>query len=93
MEAQGSVLSGMHRAFVIVGGILLAFVGLLVLASPLLAPPWAVVVLWFVWIAGVIVALRTWRRHMFGPLFAGGATGAFWVGFLNFGDLVLGWTA
>lgn len=62
-------------------------------ASGLLAPPWAVVVL-YLGLAALIVA--SWRfRHdrpvvaYLAPLIAV----AWWWGFLTFGDLVLGWTA
>ena len=86
-------ISAAHRAFALVGAALHAAVGLLVLASPLVAPPWGVAVLAGVWVVSVIVSIRTWRVRMFAALLAAASAAAFWVVFLTFGDLVLGWSA
>jgi hypothetical protein len=93
MDGDGERITGFHRAFALVGFALLLAVGLLVAASSLVAPPWGVIVLWIVWITAAVWAARTWRRRAFAPLIAGAATIVFWVGFINFGDIVLGWTA
>ena len=93
MNTVENHVTGAHRGFAIMGAALQLAVGFLVLLSPLMAPPWGVAVLWVVWIATAVWAVRTWRRRVFGPLVAAGTMAVFWVGFINFGDLVLGWTA
>lgn len=93
MGAESGGISGAHRSVAFIGAVVHLGVAFLVAASSLVAPPWAVVVLWVAWIAAAAWAIRTWRRHAFVPLLAAGLTVVFWVGFITFGDLVLGWTA
>ena len=93
MNLEGGGLTAGHRGFVAIGALLHLAVGLLVAVSTLVAPAWAVGVLWLVWIGAGLWAMRMWRRLAFAPLIAGGATIVFWVAFVTFGDLVLGWTA
>jgi hypothetical protein len=65
-------------------------------ATGLLAPLWAIVVLYLWWLALGVVLVRllrgTDRRPFVAPLVPLVAL-AGWFGFLTFGDLVLGWTA
>ncbi len=82
-----------HRVLAITGAALQAVAGLYVAVSGLLAPPWGVAMLVIVWLATTTWAMRNWRRRRLATLIAFGAMAVFWVAFLNFGDLVLGWTA
>jgi hypothetical protein len=92
-ETEREVVTAAHRAFALVGALLLLAVGLFVLASPLVAPLWGTLVLWVAWITAVALAVRNWRRSMFASLIAGGAAAAFWVAFLLLGELLFGWSA
>ncbi len=82
-----------HRVLTITGATLQAVAGIFVAVSGLLAPPWGVAVLVIVWLATTTWAMSSWRRRRFATLIAFAAMALFWVVFLNFGDLVLGWTA
>ncbi len=85
--------SGRHVLYALVGAAVFSVMGLLIAATPLLAPVWAAIVLALVWCGAVVMALRSWRRRVFGPLlWALAVTGA-WYALLLFGDFVLGWSA
>ena len=82
------------RVVLIIGGLAHLAVGVLVLASGLIMPAWAVVVLALVWVAGAVVVLRTPRPRrpataMVVPL----ATVAIWILAALAGEAWLGWTA
>jgi hypothetical protein len=93
MDPGGERISGLHRAYVVLGALFHLAAAMLVAVSSLVAPAWGVLVLWAVWGIAAWWAWRRWRTSMFAPLIAAGATAVFWVAFINFGDLVLGWTA
>ncbi len=93
MDQTRAELSSAHRLFALIGAGLHLAVGFLVFASPLVAPPWGVAVLWVAWLTGVVAGLRVWRRWIFGALLTGAATAVFWVLFILFGDVALGWSA
>lgn len=93
MADQSGNITGAHRFLALAGGVMHMAIGFLVAVSSLVAPPWGVLVLWVVWIAASMWAIRAWRRHPLATFAAAGATIAFWVAFVSFGDLVLGWTA
>lgn len=93
VETDLAAVSGRHRALAIAGVLLMLAAGFLVFASLLVAPPWGVAVLWVAWISTAVWAIRTWRRQAFRVLVAGAFVTVFWVGFVLFGDVVLGWTA
>ena len=61
--------------------------------SGLVAPTWAVIVLWAVWAALLVVALVLIRRRpRLVPLIPAAAVAA-WALIVSLGDLLLGWTA
>lgn len=62
-------------------------------ASGLLAPLWAIVVIYAVWSAAAIAGFRGWRRRPWTALLAPVGTLVVWVALMTMGDLVLGWTA
>lgn len=62
-------------------------------ASGLLAPLWAIVVIYLGWAAMGVVAHRTWRSRGWLALLVPPATLALWAAFITFGDVALGWTA
>ena len=64
----------------------------LVAASGLMMPMWAVVAMWFVWLAGLVVQIR--ERHR--PLVVVAVPvviGAIWLLTGTLGETYLGWTA
>lgn len=93
MNQPSHELTPRHLLYLLVGSALLAVMGVLVFASGLIVPPWAVVVLAAVWIVAVVMAFRSWRTRMFGPLLAGIAVAVFWVIFVLSGEALFGWTA
>lgn len=82
-----------HVLFVLIGFGTHAVMGFLVAVSGLVAPLWGVGVLAAAWLAGLVVALRTWRNRMYNPLLVAVAMGVVWIAVISFGDAVLGWTA
>ena len=93
MSELDAELTPRHVLYALVGAALLLVMGVFVLASGLIVPPWGTAVLVAVWLGAVVMALRTWRRKMFAPVMWGVLVGVFWIAFVTFGDLVLGWTA
>lgn len=91
--SQAKELTPVHLLFALIGAALHLVIGFFVAASGLVAPAWGVAVLVVAWLAGAVVAVMRWRRSMFLPLLVACGTAAFWIGFLTFGDVVLGWTA
>lgn len=84
-------LSPRHLLYALVGAALQLVMGVFVLASGLVAPPWAVALLVAVWLLGVVSSLRSWRDKMFSPLLWGVVVGVVWVGVVSVGGAVLGW--
>jgi hypothetical protein len=89
--ARPSVLG---RVVLAVGVLLHLAVGVLVLASGLIMPAWAVVVLALVWVAGAVVILRTPSgRRPAASVLVPLATVAVWFLAALAGEAWLGWTA
>jgi hypothetical protein len=63
------------------------------LASGLVAPPWAVVLLVLLWCVLFVAAIRWFRRHPGRVLLLPVLGAVVWFGALTFGEQVLGWTA
>jgi len=77
----------------IVFGVLLHLaIGFFYLASGLLAPLWAVAILWAIWLALAYLMWR-WRTKPFHVLAIPFAAAAIWWGVITLGDVLLGWTA
>ena len=91
MNRRESEFTTTHLIVARVGAGVQLLAGVLVAFSSLVAPLWGVAVLWAVWIATTVWGVRNWRRSFFAPFIAVGVMAIFWVAFLNFGDLVLGW--
>lgn len=93
-EQRSSVeLTPRHALYALVGAALLLVMGVLVIASGLVAPPWAVGVLVALWLVGLVDSLRRWRTGMYVPLLWGVGIGLAWVALISLGGAVLGWTA
>jgi hypothetical protein len=93
MSAAPDELSLTHLLFALIGLGLMAFVGVFVFASTLIAPFWAVAAMGLVWLVGAVWAWTRWRRSMFAPLLAAVGVGVVWIVVVNLGDALLGWTA
>lgn len=63
------------------------------LASGLMAPLWAVVVLLLVWLLLFVWGCRWFRSHPFRVILLPLASAAFWFVALSAGEAFLGWTA
>jgi hypothetical protein len=62
-------------------------------ASGLLAPLWAIAVVYAGWVVAAALGVRIWRRHPAISLLVPPTTVALWAGFMTVGDALLGWTA
>ena len=82
-----------HILYALVGAGLLGVMGVFVLASGLVVPPWATAVLVVVWLVAVVMSARTWKRRMFGPVLWGVVVALFWVAFVAGGEAIFGWNA
>lgn len=71
----------------------LAVIGFFYLASGLVAPLWAVVVLMVIWIGLVVVGIVWFRPHPLRVLVLPVAAAAIWWTVITLGDRLLGWTA
>ncbi len=67
--------------------------GWLYLVSGLVAPPWAVGVLWAVWLALLVGLMRVWRSHPWLVLATPALAYLIWAASVLAGDIFLGWTA
>jgi hypothetical protein len=77
----------------IVFGVLLHLVvGFFYLVSGLVAPLWALAVLWVIWLALAYLMWR-WRTKPFVVLAIPFVAAAIWWGVITLGDVLLGWTA
>ena len=86
-------LTDRHVLYALVGAALLAVMGVLVLASGLVAPTWAVVLLGVFWLVAAGASLAGWRRKMYLPLLWGVIVGVVWVVVISVGGAVLDWRA
>jgi ABC-type uncharacterized transport system permease subunit len=77
----------------VAGGLLHLFMGVFVLASGLLAPWWAVILLVAVWLALWLPIWRWRRAHPFRTMLVPFAMAAIWWATITAGDVWLGWTA
>jgi hypothetical protein len=62
-------------------------------ASGLLAPLWAIVVIYLGWLVAAGLLWRIWQRHPLISLLVPPTTLALWAGWITVGDVLLGWTA
>jgi hypothetical protein len=77
----------------VIGIVLYAATGIVYLSSGLVVPAVALIVLWAVWIAGIVALVWTWRtRRSWTPLVAVGIA-AFWWIYLTVGEAQFGWSA
>jgi len=86
-------LTQRHLLYALVGAGLLLAVGVLVFASNLVAPLWAVILLIGVWVAAVVASVVTWRHKPWMPLLAALGVAAAWMALISFGGAVLDWRA
>lgn len=75
------------------GLILFLPVGWLYLVSGLVAPFWAVIVLWVIWLALLAGLIKVWRSRPWLVLAVPLVAFLIWAGILWLGDQFLGWTA
>ena len=68
-------------------------VGILYLAAGLVAPLWAILLLWAAWLALLWVLVRLWRRQPVLGLLVGPAALGLFLGTVSAGEAWLGWTA
>lgn len=68
-------------------------VGVFYLASGLVAPAWAIVILWIVWLVLALYGLRLARAGSYLVLAVPVVAGAIWFLVLTLGEQVLGWQA
>ncbi|HEX2368274.1 MAG TPA: hypothetical protein VHM94_03460 [Acidimicrobiia bacterium] len=68
-------------------------VGYFVLASGLVAPLWAVLMLVLIWVVALIVGWRIWRTHPAVAVVVPVATALIWLAVIAAGGRFLGWTA
>jgi len=86
MRAVGYVVAGL--------GMLLLLAALpLYLASGLMAPMWAVVVLLSVWVVLFVLAIKWFGHHPYRVLLLPFTAAAIWFAAMYAGDILLGWTA
>lgn len=77
----------------IVFGVLLhVLIGFFYAFSGLLAPMWAVAVLWAIWL-GLATLMWRWRSRPFHVLAIPFVAAGIWWGVITLGDVLLGWTA
>lgn len=76
-----------------IGLVLFIVTGWLYLASGLVAPMWAVIVLWVVWLGLLGAIIKLWRSHPWLVFAAPLVAFLIWVGAISAGSYFLGWTA
>ncbi len=62
-------------------------------ASGLVAPLYAIVVLWILWLVLLGALIMLWRRRSWWVLAVPAAAFALWFAILSLGEAVFGWTA
>ena len=93
MDQPEPQLTPTHLVFALIGLAMMLVAGFFIFFSTLIAPLWAVFLLWLVWLSASLWAWRAWRRSMFAPLIAGVGVSFVWIVAINLGDAFLGWTA
>lgn len=76
-----------------IGLVLFIVTGWLYLVSGLVAPMWAVIVLWVVWLALLVGIIKLWRSHPWLVLAAPLVAFLIWAGAISAGGYFLDWTA
>ncbi len=76
-----------------IGLVLFVGVGWLYLVSGLVAPMWAVGVLWVVWLTVLVILIKVWSSRPWLVLAAPAFAYLIWAGALLAGEVFLGWTA
>ena len=84
---------GLRIAAAVVAAIAMLGVGVFYLASGLVAPAWAIVVLWVVWLALALYGVRLARAGSYLVLAVPIVASAIWYLSLTLGERVLGWQA
>lgn len=84
---------GLRIAAAVVAAIAMLGVGVFYLASGLVAPAWAIVVLWVVWLALALYGVRLARAGSYLVLAVPIVAAAIWYLSLTLGEQVLGWQA
>ena len=85
--------SGLHRAARWIGGALFIAVSWLYLVSGLVAPAWAVGMLWVAWVVQVAALMTIWSTRPWHVLAAPGVAFLLWASVVLAGDVLLGWSA
>lgn len=76
-----------------VGVVLYLIAGFIYLVSGLAVPiPW-LIVLWLVWLGGLVILVRVWRRRRVWTPAVAVAALAFWAIYLLVGSALFNWTA
>jgi len=84
---------GLRIAAAVVAAVGMLEVGVFYLAAGLVAPAWAIVVLWIVWLALAAYGLRLARAGSYLVLAVPVLAGVIWYLALTTGERVLGWQA
>lgn len=92
-ETSNRQWSTVATALGIVGIIAYVLTGFLFVVSGLVVPGQWLIVLWAVWVAGVIVVRRLFISRRPWTFLAAIAVVAFWWVFVTIGEALLGWTA
>ena len=82
-----------HRLVLVVAVALQLATGLFSLAAGLVAPAWAVLLLWAAWTGLLCVLVRLWRRHAVLALLVPPASLGLFLAALSAGEVWLGWVA
>jgi hypothetical protein len=88
--------AGASPVAIVLGLVALALhlvVGYFVLASGLVAPLWAVLMLVLIWVIALILGWRIWRSHPAVAVAVPVVTALIWLAVIAAGGQFLGWTA
>jgi len=86
-------MPALHKAARWVGLVLFIAVSSLYLTSGLVAPLWAVGVLWVLWLILLVNLKNVWRNRPWMVLATPFVAFLIWAGAILAGDVFLGWTA
>ncbi|MDQ4038310.1 MAG: hypothetical protein M3313_08175 [Actinomycetota bacterium] len=84
---------GLRIAAAVVAAVGMLGVGVFYLASGLVAPAWAIIVLWIVWLALAVYGVRLARAGSYLVLAVPVVAAVIWYLSLTLGEQVLGWQA
>lgn len=84
---------GLRIAAAVVAGIAMLVVGFFYLASGLVAPGWALILLWIVWLGLAWYGVMLARAGSYLVLAIPVVAAVIWYGALTLGEQVLGWQA